>query len=343
MNVTITIDRDSVLGIVEGLTATISQHNAGVPTYDQLWASDAESPKLDIWWREGITDLETGLKKWFTSTSDQFVLQASGVDITMTVNVGNWWDDKLTGLLRNKVQQYMIHAVMAGWLSDFDGVKAPDYKALATSDVVGIANVILYKDLAFTEETRTADVAKQSGEQDGLNIGARTADVPKEDISTDAISEDARTADVAKEDMGGDAIGEEARTADVSKAEGESDGVDAQERTADIAKADMDGDAIAEEARTADTAKDGGSGDGIIEEARTGDVDKIKSDDDLVATTTRNRDNVNKGGDGMDMEGVERDKDDCWHSPIHSTPWSGEGVGIPRKKHWHCHFPFKTH
>ena len=339
MNVTITIDRDSVLGIVEGLTATISQHNAGVPTYDQLWARDAESPKLDIWWREGLTDLEAGLKKWFTSTQSQFVLQAAGTDVTLTINVGSWWDEKLSGLLANKMQQYMVHAVMAGWLSDFDGVKAPDYKALAVADIVGIANVILYKDLAFAEEARTADVPKGDSDADAISADARTADVSKEDIGGDAISEEARTADRSKDEMGADAISEDARTADTPKADGETDAVDEQERTADVPKADLAGDAIEEEARTADTPKGDGSGDGIAEDKRTVDVAKEVTDGDVVDTTNRNRDNYTGDGGGMQLEETERDKDDCFHKPIHSAPWAGEGVGIPGKKHC-CHHPF---
>lgn len=64
MKIEITISRKGVMGITEGISVTIAQHNGGMPSFDQLWASDSEAPKLDIYYREGISDLERRLEKW---------------------------------------------------------------------------------------------------------------------------------------------------------------------------------------------------------------------------------------------------------------------------------------
>ena len=93
MEISITIERKSVLGVVEGISATIGQHNGGEPSFRQLWASDSESPKLDIWWRDGITDLEGSLMKWAVQTTSQFDLQGVGEDLTLTLGVDDRWSD----------------------------------------------------------------------------------------------------------------------------------------------------------------------------------------------------------------------------------------------------------
>ena len=54
----INIIKKSVMGVVEGLTATIAQHNPEVD-FQTIWASDSEEGKLDIHYREAITDLES--------------------------------------------------------------------------------------------------------------------------------------------------------------------------------------------------------------------------------------------------------------------------------------------
>ena len=54
----ISITRKSVMGIVEGISIIIAQKNDGTPTFEQLWASESEGRKLDIYYREAIGDLE---------------------------------------------------------------------------------------------------------------------------------------------------------------------------------------------------------------------------------------------------------------------------------------------
>ena len=79
------------MGITEGISVTISQHNGGTPSFEQLWASDSESPKLDIYYREGISDLERRLEKWLQESSAQFDLQATGEDYKLKLNVSRSW------------------------------------------------------------------------------------------------------------------------------------------------------------------------------------------------------------------------------------------------------------
>ena len=53
--ITIKIVKKSVMGVVEGLSATITQHNPEVD-FQTVWASDGGA-KLDIYYREAITGL----------------------------------------------------------------------------------------------------------------------------------------------------------------------------------------------------------------------------------------------------------------------------------------------
>lgn len=71
MKIKVSISRKSVMGLVEGISLTISQHNGGTPSMQQLWASDAESPKLDIYYREAIGDLERKLTDFLVESSAQ--------------------------------------------------------------------------------------------------------------------------------------------------------------------------------------------------------------------------------------------------------------------------------
>lgn len=48
--ITIKIVKKSVMGVVDGLSATIAQHNPEVD-FQSVWASDAEEAKLDIYYR----------------------------------------------------------------------------------------------------------------------------------------------------------------------------------------------------------------------------------------------------------------------------------------------------
>lgn len=154
--VTINILKKSVMGVVEGLSASIAQHNPDVD-FSAIWASDAEEPKLDIYYREAITDLESQLSKWTSSTSTQFDLQALADDLQLTIkNLANW-PSRFSGLLSNQIQNYLVHAIMAGWLNDFPEIKTTDYVSVGAADLESIKEILLKKEFSFVESDRATD------------------------------------------------------------------------------------------------------------------------------------------------------------------------------------------
>ena len=190
MEVQISIIRKKVLHVVEGLTATMSQHNGGAPTFEELWASVSESKKLDIWWRDGILDLEENLMKWASVTSQQYDLVADGTDYTLNLVVSDRWSDKLTGLLGNKIQYYLAHVVVAGWLGDFREIQAPDYTELAANDMKSILNILLYRELDFSEDEHRTD--SEQGDGSGVDASEHRTDSEQGDGSGlgDVVSRD---------------------------------------------------------------------------------------------------------------------------------------------------------
>ena len=92
------------MGVVEGLTATIAQHNPEVD-FQTIWASDSEEGKLDIHYREAVNDLENELTKWLSATSTQFDLQALAGNLMLQLKVQDFWPPKLSGLLSNQIQK----------------------------------------------------------------------------------------------------------------------------------------------------------------------------------------------------------------------------------------------
>ena len=150
------------MGVVEGLSATIAQHNPEVD-FQTVWASDAEEAKLDIYYREAITDLENFLARFSSSTTQQFDLQALADDFTITIKTLASWPPRLSGVLTNQIQNYLVHAILAGWLSDFPDMNHTDYASMGASDLEAIKEVLLKKDFSFAEAERTADDTVKDG------------------------------------------------------------------------------------------------------------------------------------------------------------------------------------
>jgi hypothetical protein len=174
--VTITITRQHIYSIAEGISATISQHNGGSPTFEQLWASADEAVKLDIYYREAISDLERHLTEWLQQSSSQFNLTQDGTNYTLILNMNPHWPATMQGLLANKIQDYMVHAVTAGWLNDFQGLEIKqDYQALASQDVVDIRGIIYLRAFNFDESQRSADGSTKDGGS-SLNPSDRQSD-----------------------------------------------------------------------------------------------------------------------------------------------------------------------
>lgn len=160
--ITIKIVKKSVMGVVEGLSATIAQHNPEVD-FQTVWASDGEEAKLDIYYREAITDLENFLARFSSSTTRQFDLQALADDFTITIKTLASWPPRLSGVLNNQIQNYLVHAILAGWLSDFPDMNHTDYASMGASDLEAIKEVLLKKDFSFAEAERTADDTVKDG------------------------------------------------------------------------------------------------------------------------------------------------------------------------------------
>ena len=160
--ITIKIIKKSVMGVVEGLSATIAQHNPEVD-FQTVWASDGEEAKLDIYYREAITDLENFLARFSSSTTQQFDLQALADDFSITIKTLVYWPPRLSGVLTNQIQNYLVHAILAGWLSDFPDMNHTDYASMGASDLEAIKEVLLKKDFSFAEAERKADDTTKEG------------------------------------------------------------------------------------------------------------------------------------------------------------------------------------
>lgn len=172
--ITIKIVKKSVMGVVEGLSATIAQHNPEVD-FQTVWASDGEEAKLDIYYREAITDLENFLARFSSSTTQQFDLQALADDFTITIKTLASWPPRLSGVLTNQIQNYLVHAILAGWLSDFPDMNHMDYASMGASDLEAIKEVLLKKDFSFAEAERTADDTVKDGSS-AVDAVARVGD-----------------------------------------------------------------------------------------------------------------------------------------------------------------------
>lgn len=165
------------MGLVEGISATIAKHNPKVD-FQTIWASDSEEPVLDIHYREAITDLENFLARFTSETSGLFDLQAQADDFSISIRTMSNWPPRLSGVLSNLVQNYLAHAMVAGWLSDFPDIKTTDYAGMGASDLDAIKGILLKKDFCFREVARHEDEdSKEIAEARGVD--ARGADMER--------------------------------------------------------------------------------------------------------------------------------------------------------------------
>ena len=206
--ITINIVKKSVMGVVEGLSATIAQHNPEVD-FQTVWASDGEEAKLDIYYREAITDLENFLARFSSSTTQQFDLQALADDFSITIKTLVSWPPRLSGVLTNQIQNYLVHAILAGWLSDFPDMNHTDYASMGASDLEAIKEVLLKKDFCFAEAERTADDTEKEGSS-AVDAEARGSDAAAKEGNT--LDAEARGSDAAAKE--GNTLDAEARNGD---------------------------------------------------------------------------------------------------------------------------------
>ena len=190
--ITIKIVKKSVMGVVEGLSATIAQHNPEVD-FQTVWASDGEEAKLDIYYREAITDLENFLARFSSSTTQQFDLQALADDFSITIKTLVSWPPRLSGVLSNQIQNYLVHAILAGWLSDFPDMAHTDYAGMGASDLDAIKEILLKKDFSFAEAERKADDTTKEGSS-ASDTSARAVDTGEKENGELAVQ--SRSVDV---------------------------------------------------------------------------------------------------------------------------------------------------
>lgn len=189
--ITIKIVKKSVMGVVEGLSATIAQHNPEVD-FQTVWASDGEEAKLDIYYREAITDLENFLARFSSSTTQKFDLQALADDFSITIKTLVSWPPRLSGVLTNQIQNYLVHAILAGWLSDFPDMAHTDYAGMGASDLDAIKEILLKKDFSFAEAERKAD--------DTTKEGSSASDTSARAVDAEAKSQNELDAEARNED-----------------------------------------------------------------------------------------------------------------------------------------------
>lgn len=202
--ITIKIVKKSVMGVVEGLSATIAQHNPEVD-FQTVWASDGEEAKLDIYYREAITDLENFLARFSSSTTQQFDLQALADDFTITIKTLASWPPRLSGVLTNQIQNYLVHAIIAGWLSDFPDMNHTDYASMGASDLEAIKEVLLKKDFSFAEAERTADDTVKDGSsavdavaREGDGVEKNSSFSPTERRAVDGVAKNASSSSASE-------------------------------------------------------------------------------------------------------------------------------------------------
>ena len=331
------------MGVVEGLSATIAQHNPEVD-FQTVWASDAEEAKLDIYYREAITDLENFLARFSSSTTQQFDLQALADDFSITIKTLVSWPPRLSGVLTNQIQNYLVHAILAGWLSDFPDMNHTDYASMGASDLEAIKEVLLKKDFSFAEAARTADDTEKEGSS-AVDAEARGSDAVvkdhryssterrgvdemEKDASSSSTSE--RKEDEAEKDSNSSStstrseddsdkqMNEQSAWARTSDGVGKEDNsLDAEARGSDAAA--KEGNTLGAEARGSDAAAKESNTLGA--EARASDA--TAKEGNMLDAEARNEDEVDKD-EQRGLKGSERNPDFVsQHFHQDFVDWSG--------------------
>lgn len=298
------------MGLVEGISATIAKHNPEVD-FQTIWASDSEEPVLDIHYREAITDLENFLARFTSETSGLFDLQAQADDFSLSIRTLSNWPPRLSGVLSNLVQNYLAHAMVAGWLSDFPDIKTTDYAGMGVKDLDDIKELLLKKDFCFKEVARGADT--EAKVEVVADVDARAADGESKDEADFGVN--ARGADAeAKAEV---AAGVDARTADaVAKAEvgfgAEARGADGESKAvvaADVEARGADAEAKAEAGFGVNArGADGEAKVEIVSLTEARGTDGCGKDVNGVAVEVRNGDRVEKYAGGG-ARASERNRD----------------------------------
>lgn len=324
--ITIKIVKKSVMGVVEGLSATIAQHNPEVD-FQTVWASDGEEAKLDIYYREAITDLENFLARFSSSTTQQFDLQALADDFTITIKTLASWPPRLSGVLTNQIQNYLVHAILAGWLSDFPDMNHTDYASMGASDLEAIKEVLLKKDFSFAEAERTADDTVKDGSS-AVDAVARVGDEveknsnfsPTERRAVDGVAKNASSSSASerKEDEAGK---DSNRSSTSMRVEDDSD-KQMNAQSAETRTSDNVGKNVASPGTTARGGDDEGKTQNALNAEARGADGAVKEGNSLDAEA-RNEDELAKD-ERRGLKGSERNPDFAsQHFHQDYVDWSG--------------------
>ena len=330
------------MGVVEGLTATIAQHNPEVD-FQTIWASDSEEGKLDIHYREAITDLESFLSRFTSATSGLFDLQALAEDYVITIRTHSNWPPRLSGVLSNQIQNYLVHAIMAGWLSDFPDIKTADYGGMGAKDLDDIKELLLKKDFRFAEEARHQDGEEKNGAErialargkddshkqgNGAAVGERSSDAEVKEGNGAAVGERSsdsevkvengaavveRSSDAEAKVENGASVGERSSDAEMKEGNGASVG----ERSSDSEVKVENGAAVGE--RSSDSEVKVENGAAVVERFSDAEA-KVEN---TLAAEARNDDRVEKdAGGGVRASGRHEDPA-TQHFHHDYVDWSG--------------------
>lgn len=323
--ITIKIVKKSVMGVVEGLSATIAQHNPEVD-FQTVWASDGEEAKLDIYYREAITDLENFLARFSSSTTQQFDLQALADDFTITIKTLASWPPRLSGVLTNQIQNYLVHAIIAGWLSDFPDMNHTDYASMGASDLEAIKEVLLKKDFSFAEAERTADDTVKDGSsavdavaRGGDGVEKNSSFSPTERRAVDGVAKNASSSSASerKEDEAGK---DSNRSSTSMRVEDDSD-KQMNAQSAETRTSDNVGKNVASPGTTARGGDDEGKTQNALNAEARGADGAVKNGNTLDAEA-RNEDEVKDERRGL--KGSERNPDFVsQHFHQDYVDWSG--------------------
>ena len=324
--ITIKIVKKSVMGVVEGLSATIAQHNPEVD-FQTVWASDAEEAKLDIYYREAITDLENFLARFSSSTTQQFDLQALADDFTITIKTLASWPPRLSGVLTNQIQNYLVHAIMAGWLSDFPDMNHTDYASMGASDLEAIKEVLLKKDFSFAEAERTADDSVKDGSsavdavaRGGDGVEKNSSFSPTERRAVDGVAKNASSSSASERKD--DAAEKDSNLSSTSmRVEDDSD-KQMNAQSAETRTSDNVGKNVASPGTTARGGDDEGKTQNALNAEARGADGAVKEGNSLDAEA-RNEDEVDKNKQ-RGVKGSERNPDFAsQHFHQDYVDWSG--------------------
>lgn len=194
--ISVNISRADVMSIVEGISVIASQHNPGVINFEALWASASEQKKLDIYYREAVGDLEQRLMDWVPQTHAQFILTNDGSNYTLTIKPARWWPTRLSGLLRNKIQDFIVHSIAAGWLATFSGLTVQDYAAMAAQDLTDAHVLLEQREFGFDDAARNGETVKPVSD-DTPTSASRAGDTAKP-VNDDTAEADTRNSDTVK-------------------------------------------------------------------------------------------------------------------------------------------------